>query len=62
MLSPLPSEQLYVSVKKRGVPAKLVVYDDHHDISAPDRAVHRLDQLADWYDRHDPVREDGNGN
>ena len=55
---PSQSEQLYVSVKKRGVPAKLVMYDDHHNVSAPDRAVHRLDQLADWYERHDPANGD----
>ena len=54
---PSQSEQLYVSVRKRGVPAKLVMYDDHHDVSAPDRAVHRFDQLVDWYERHDPARE-----
>jgi dipeptidyl aminopeptidase/acylaminoacyl peptidase len=58
---PSQSEQLYVSVRKRGVPAKLVMYDDHHDVSAPDRAVHRFDQLVDWYARHDPAREDDAG-
>ena len=58
---PSQSEQFYVSVKKRGVPARLVMYDDHHDVSAPDRAVHRLDQLVDWYERHDPARQDDNG-
>jgi dipeptidyl aminopeptidase/acylaminoacyl peptidase len=56
---PSQSEQLYVSVKKQGVPARLVMYDDHHNVSAPDRAVHRLDQLVEWYERHDPAREDG---
>jgi dipeptidyl aminopeptidase/acylaminoacyl peptidase len=58
---PSQSEQLYVSVKKRGVPARLVMYDDHHNVSEPDRAVHRFDQLVDWYERHDPAREDGDG-
>jgi len=55
---PSQSEQLYVSVKKQGVPAKLVVYpDEHHDIGDPDRAIHRLEQLEDWYATHDPGRE-----
>jgi dipeptidyl aminopeptidase/acylaminoacyl peptidase len=52
---PSQSEQLYVSVKKRGVPAKLVVYpDEHHDVGDPDRAIHRLEVLTDWFERHDP--------
>ena len=53
---PSQSEQLYVSLKKRGVPARLVVYpDEHHALDAPDRAVHRLEQLTEWFERHDPV-------
>lgn len=53
---PSQSEQLYVSVKKRGVPARFVVYpDEHHDIGDPDRAVHRLEELTDWFDRFDPA-------
>jgi dipeptidyl aminopeptidase/acylaminoacyl peptidase len=52
---PSQSEQLYVSLKKRGVPAKLVVYpDEHHAIGDPDRAIHRLEALTDWFERHDP--------
>jgi dipeptidyl aminopeptidase/acylaminoacyl peptidase len=52
---PSQSEQLYVSLKKRGVPAKLVVYpDEHHGIGDPDRAVHRLQEIDDWFGRHDP--------
>jgi len=52
---PSQSEQLYVSVKKQGVPARLVVYpDEHHAIGDPDRAVHRLYELTDWFERHDP--------
>ncbi|GKZ15807.1 S9 family peptidase [Haladaptatus sp. T7] len=51
---PSQSEQLYVSVKKQGVPAKLVVYpDEHHNIGDPDRAVHRLEQLTEWFTTHD---------
>jgi dipeptidyl aminopeptidase/acylaminoacyl peptidase len=58
---PAQSEQLYVSVKKRGIPSRLVMYDDHHNVQDPERAVHRLDQLVDWYERHDPVREADDG-
>jgi dipeptidyl aminopeptidase/acylaminoacyl peptidase len=52
---PSQSEQLYVSLKKRGVPARLVVYpEEHHDIGDPDRAIHRLNEITDWFERHDP--------
>jgi dipeptidyl aminopeptidase/acylaminoacyl peptidase len=55
---PSQSEQLYVSAKAQEVDAKLVVYpDEHHDVGDPDRAVHRLDQIIDWYDRHDPAAD-----
>lgn len=54
---PSQSEQLYISVKKQGVPAKLVVYpDEHHNIGDPDRAVHRIEQLTEWFTTHDPER------
>jgi dipeptidyl aminopeptidase/acylaminoacyl peptidase len=58
---PSQSEQLYVAAKKLGVDAKLVVYpDEHHNIGDPKRAVHRLEQITEWYERHDPARqEDG---
>ncbi|WP_276302194.1 alpha/beta hydrolase family protein [Halorussus lipolyticus] len=56
---PSQSEQLYVSVKKQGVPARLVVYpDEHHNVGDPDRAVHRLRELTDWFDRFDPRTEE----
>jgi len=52
---PTQSEQLYVSLRKQDVPAKLVVYpDEHHDIGDPDRAVHRLEELTGWFERFDP--------
>ena len=58
---PSQSEQLYVSAKKQGVDAKLVVYpDEHHNIGEPDRAIHRLEEILGWYERHDPV-ESGSG-
>jgi len=54
---PSQSEQLYVSARKQGVPAKFVVYpDEHHDVGDPDRAIHRLRELTAWYERHDPAR------
>ncbi|GAA0659252.1 S9 family peptidase [Salarchaeum japonicum] len=50
---PTQAEQLYVSVKKQGVDSKLVVYqNEHHNIGDPDRAIHRLETLADWFDTH----------
>lgn len=52
---PTQAEQLYVSVKKRGIPTKLVIYpDEHHNIKAPDRAIHRLRELTTWFERFDP--------
>ena len=55
---PSQAEQLYVSVRKQGVPAKLVIYqDEHHNIGDPDRAIHRLETLEDWFATYDPERE-----
>jgi dipeptidyl aminopeptidase/acylaminoacyl peptidase len=64
MRTPAPqSEQLYVSLRKRGVPSKLVVYPDtghvHYYIADPDRAVHRLETLSAWFERFDPAVETG---
>jgi len=53
---PSQSEQLYVAARKRGIDAELVVYsDEHHDIGDPDRAIHRLEKILDWYETHDPA-------
>ena len=55
---PTQAEQLHVSVKKQGVDSKLVIYrDEHHDIDDPDRAIHRIEELAAWFDDHDPATE-----
>ena len=55
---PTQSEQLYVSVRKQGVPAKLVIYpDEHHNVGSPDRAIHRLETLDEWFATYDPERE-----
>ncbi|WP_224447086.1 S9 family peptidase [Haloprofundus salilacus] len=54
---PSQSEQLYVSAKKQGVDAKFVLYpDEHHNVGDPDRAIHRLEQILEWYERHDPAK------
>ncbi|MFC6753744.1 alpha/beta hydrolase family protein, partial [Halorubrum tibetense] len=53
---PTQSEQLYVAAKKGGTDAKLVVYpEEHHNIGDPDRAIHRLESILDWYETHDPA-------
>ncbi|NHN58634.1 MULTISPECIES: S9 family peptidase [Halorussus] len=55
---PWQAEQLYVRFKKRGVPSKLVVYPgEHHNVGDPERAIHRLRTLTDWFERHDPAVE-----
>ncbi|AFZ72252.1 S9 family peptidase [Natronobacterium gregoryi] len=56
---PTQSEQFYVAARKQDVDAKLVVYpDENHDVGDPDRAIHRLEQLLEWYEKHDPGREE----
>jgi dipeptidyl aminopeptidase/acylaminoacyl peptidase len=53
---PTQAEQLYVSVKKRGVPAKLVIYqNEHHNVDEPERAIHRLQTIEEWFEEHDPT-------
>lgn len=53
---PSQAEQLYVSAKRAGVETKLVVYqDEHHDIGDPKRSVHRLRELTEWFEAHDPA-------
>lgn len=55
---PTQSEQLYVSLKKRDVPAKLIVYEDeHHAVTDPDRMIHRLENIDAWFERFDPTVE-----
>jgi dipeptidyl aminopeptidase/acylaminoacyl peptidase len=56
---PTQAEQLYVSVRKQGVDAKLVIYqNEHHNISSPDRAIHRIESLTEWFQEHDPGYEE----
>ncbi len=50
---PTQAEQFYVRVRKRGIPAKLVIYqDEHHNVGAPDRAIHRIETLTEWFREH----------
>ncbi len=56
---PTQSEQLYVAAKKSAGEARLVLYpEEHHSVSTPDRAIHRLEEVLAWYRRHDPAVED----
>jgi len=51
---PTQAEQLYVSVRKQGVPGKLVVYpDENHGVTLPERAIHRLETIDDWFEEFD---------
>lgn len=55
---PTQAEQLYVSVRKQGIDAKLVIYPgEHHNIGDPDRAIHRLETLDEWFATYDPERD-----
>jgi dipeptidyl aminopeptidase/acylaminoacyl peptidase len=45
-------------LRKAGVEAKLVVYqNEHHNVGDPDRAIHRLEQLQAWFEKHDPATD-----
>lgn len=52
------AEQLHVSLQKRRVESKLVVYPEtshvHYFVADPDRAMHRLETMEAWFDRFDP--------
>jgi dipeptidyl aminopeptidase/acylaminoacyl peptidase len=49
------SEQLYTALRRRGVPARLLVYArDAHGVST-DRREHRLTKLEQWYERFLPA-------
>ncbi|MFW6449206.1 MAG: alpha/beta hydrolase family protein, partial [Halobacteriota archaeon] len=53
---PTQAEQLYVSLRKRDVPARLVLYPgERHDVGEPERAIHRLEELVGWFERFDPT-------
>ncbi|MFB6187134.1 MAG: alpha/beta hydrolase family protein, partial [Halobacteriaceae archaeon] len=55
---PPQAEQLYVSVKKQGVDSKLIMYqNEHHNIGDPDRAIHRLRNITNWFEEHRSTSE-----
>lgn len=44
------SEQLYLALKKRGVPTRLVIYQgERHAISTPRRALDRICRISRWF-------------
>ncbi len=60
---PAQAEQFYVALRKEGVTAKLVLYpDEHHNVSTPDRGIHRWEELADWFRRFDPAVDEDEEN
>lgn len=53
------AEELYVALKKRGVPTELVIYPgEHHAITRPTRAIDRLQRIDDWLARYGGIRPD----
>ncbi|MDA8346975.1 MAG: S9 family peptidase [Thermaerobacter sp.] len=47
------SEQLYLTLKKRGVSTELIIYPgEHHAVSRPRRAIDRLRRIALWFAQH----------
>ena len=47
------SEQLYVSLKKRGVATRLVIYQgENHAINTPRRAIDRIRRIVQWFAGH----------
>ncbi len=57
------SEQLFLALKRLGVPTELVVYpDEHHGIARPSYQRDRYTRYLDWFERWigpDQVRADG---
>ncbi len=54
------AEELYVALKKRGVPTELVIYPgEHHAVTRPRRAIDRLERIDRWLARYGgiPVAE-----
>ncbi|HWI65696.1 MAG TPA: S9 family peptidase [Symbiobacteriaceae bacterium] len=47
------SEQMYISLKKRGVPTELVVWQgEWHSISKPRRAIDRVRRICGWFAKY----------
>ncbi len=56
----LNSEQLYIALKRRGVPTELVVYPgEGHVLSVPSYERHLYEQYFRWLDRYVTGKEDG---
>ncbi len=46
------AEQMYLTLKTRGVPTKLIVYPgQNHGLNVPSYLSHRIQANIDWYDR-----------
>ena len=54
------SEQMYVSLKKRGVDTELIIYQgERHAVSKPRQAIDRIRRICQWFARYGgPVLED----
>ena len=47
------SEQMYVSLKKRGVDTELVIYQgERHAVSKPRQAIDRIRRICEWFARY----------
>ena len=47
------SEQLYLALKRLGVPTELVVYPgEYHGIDTPSYVKHMYERWIEWYDSH----------
>lgn len=47
------SEQLYMALKKRGIPTQLIVYQgERHQITRPRRAIDRLRRICRWLEAY----------
>jgi len=58
------SEQLYLALKKRGVPTRLVIYQgERHAITSPRRALDRICRILRWFADHGglPLDDDSAG-
>ena len=46
------AQQMYLALKYRGVPTRLIVYPgENHDLGVPSYLVHRMRSNIDWFDR-----------
>jgi len=55
------AEQLYMTLRKRGVPTELVIYQgEHHAVTKPRRAIDRLRRILEWFARYGgpPLEDD----